>query len=261
MTSEKICVALLTRGYSNIENYGSLIKRNLHIFNNLNDKSIDILVFHEGNILENHQNYIKSKTPFLKLIFINILNFAFKKEKNNILFDKDTEYFDLNYRHMCSFWFIDFFNFVNDYDKIIRIDEDCYIDSNVDTIFKHLDSYLFVCGTICEDLEYVTKGLNDFSLDFIKKKETNYNFKKFDSKCPSGPYTNLFAINLKKIKNYKMFFEFVKHVENSNLIYIRRWGDLPLWGEVINYIFGENELHVDKSIKYFHQSHNTYVNK
>ena len=77
----KSCIAVLTRGYEDESQYSMLIKRNRHIANNLNNKLIDILIFHEGNINENHQLYIKKHTPKLTLIFINILNNAFKKEK------------------------------------------------------------------------------------------------------------------------------------------------------------------------------------
>jgi hypothetical protein len=43
------------------------------------------------------------------------------------------------------------------------------------------------------------------------------------------------------------------------MIYRRRWGDLPLWGEVIYYIFGSELLKIDKDIKYFHGSHECYI--
>ena len=55
------CIAVLTRGYPTISEYDQLIKRNIHISKNLNDKSLDILIFHEGNITEEHQIYIKNK--------------------------------------------------------------------------------------------------------------------------------------------------------------------------------------------------------
>jgi hypothetical protein len=44
------CIAVLTRGYKDMKSYDILIKRNKHISNNLNDKTIDNLIFHEGNI-------------------------------------------------------------------------------------------------------------------------------------------------------------------------------------------------------------------
>jgi hypothetical protein len=49
-----------------------LIKRNRHIARKLKDKTIDILIFHEGNILKEHQAHIKAETPELALKFIDI---------------------------------------------------------------------------------------------------------------------------------------------------------------------------------------------
>jgi len=44
------------------------------------------------------------------------------------------------------------------------------------------------------------------------------------------------------------------------MIYERRWGDLPLWGEVIYYIFGEETMKVDNNIMYYHGSHFSKIN-
>ena len=245
------CITVLTRGYNNIHKYNDLIKRNMHISNHLNDKNTDILIFHEGNITKEHQTYIKEKSD-LKLIFIDVSNRAFKKEKN-IPFEA-AHTFGLGYRHMCSFWFINFFDFVTKYDKMIRIDEDCFVESNIDEIFIKLDSYLFISGLQSHDAPFVTKGLNEFSLQFFKKNNRIYK-----SKVPYGPYTNFFAISLNKINN-TLFENYRKEIDESNMIYKRRWGDLPLWGEVIYYIFGENTLSIDKNIKYYHGSHDSRVN-
>jgi hypothetical protein len=252
------CIAVLTRGYNDISGYYDLIKRNIYINDNLIDKSIDILFFHEGNIREDQQILIKNETPELNMKFINILHIAFNPDKKNILMD--TGDFNLNYRHMCSFWFINFFNITKNYDKLLRIDEDCLIETNIDNIFSQLDDSIFICGLVENDEDHVTIGLNKFSLDFIKKYKNEYSFKKFNCKKSYGPYTNLFAISLDKVRNHNMFIKYRNEVEKSEMIYKRRWGDLPLWGEVIYYIFGEDTLIVDETIKYYHKSHDKSVN-
>jgi hypothetical protein len=112
----KSCVAVLTRGYRDIHRYDSLIKRNQHIANNLKGE-VDILIFHEGNIHVGQQIYIQKKTPNL-LRFIDISEYAFKAEKENVVI-KEAPQFNVSYRHMCSFWFVDFWNYVKDYDKLL----------------------------------------------------------------------------------------------------------------------------------------------
>ena len=168
--------------------------------------------------------------------------------------------FGLGYRHMCSFWFINFFDAVKEYDNLLRIDEDCFINSNIDNIFSDLNNYLFVCASKMHDETYATIGLNNLSLDFIKKHENNYNFKQKNSKPPNGPYTNLFGLSLNKIRSNDIFNTYKNDINNSNMIYKRRWGDLALWGEAIYYIFGDETLKIDNNIKYFHESHNFQVN-
>ena len=249
------CIAVLTRGYSNYNSYSMLIKRNKHIEQHLNNKNIDILIFHEGNILNEHQLKISNETTLLNIKFINISDKAFKKEKSNIAFDAPTQMFGLNYRHMCSFWFVDFWDFVKEYDYLLRIDEDCFVNCSIDDIFLKLKEHLFVTGTYSNDADFVTRGLNNFSLQFMN----HYTDYKIKPRLPSGPYTNLFGISL-KVRNNILFLKYVKEVESSNKIYERRWGDLPLWGEAIEYIFGQDTILVDKTIKYYHESHHTQVN-
>lgn len=258
MATIKSCIAALTRGYETFDKYSDLIKRNKAIETHLNDKTIDILLFHEGNITHEHQILIAKETPLLTILFVNILGGAFKNEKASVAFDKETARFSLSYRHMCSFWFVDFWNFVKEYDYLLRIDEDCFVECNLDKIFVSLQQYTFIAGHQGHDAGFVTKGLNAFSLAFIQR-HLNYPFKSRTPKSPSGPYTNLFALDL-KIRNNEIFQQYIADVDKSNYIYERRWGDLPLWGEMIYYIFGTSNIMIDKNIKYFHGSHRAQVN-
>jgi hypothetical protein len=66
------CIAVLTRGYNNMNQYEDLINRNIHISDNLVDKSIDILIFHEGNISKEHQIFIDLKKIFYLVLKIYI---------------------------------------------------------------------------------------------------------------------------------------------------------------------------------------------
>ena len=132
------CITVLTRGYQDTNKYSDLIKRNKSIQEHLNNKNIDILIFHEGDITYTQQIYIQNQTPLLKIIFVNILSHAFKESKKYIQFSKETEGYSLGYRHMCDFWFVSFWSFVKEYDYLLRIDEDCVINTNIDIIFYKL---------------------------------------------------------------------------------------------------------------------------
>jgi len=257
-TMNRNAVTILTRGYTDNDKYLSLINRNKGISKHLDDKSTDILIFHEGNITESQQIFIKQQTPELKIIFVNVTEHAFKKEYEIHKWYEPTNLpiFPMGYRHMCHFWFIDFIKFCDNYDYIIRIDEDCFIDFNIDEVFSLLRDKLLVAGTIDRDDEYVTHGLNDFTLQFLRQ----HNFRDLKPKLPSGPYTNIFALNLLRVRSNVLLQKYMEAIDKSNNIYIYRWGDLPLWGESMHYIFSPNDVLITPKIKYFHGSLRKYVN-
>ena len=230
----KKTVVVLTRGYDDINKYRQLIKRNKSILKNLYDVSIDIIIFHEGNINIQHQEYIQSQTPLLKIIFVNLKekNNAFKTEKSNLPIYPPTNRWGFGYRHMCSFWFCDFFDYLEEYDSIIRIDEDCVIDFSLDELFFQLQEKTIVFGKMIRDHDFVTKGLNEFTLQFIK---TNLIDSNKGPKNPYGPYTNVIGMNMGLLRKNQTILNYIQNIQRSNYIYIYRWGDLPLWGEVIKY--------------------------
>ena len=157
---------------------------------------------------------------------------------------------------MCSFWFVNFFDYVNDYDYILRIDEDCVINFNIDNIFLQLTRKTIVYGKWVGDDDFVTKGLNKFTLQFINKNK--YNFKK-NSRLPSGPYTNVIGFNMNNLRQNQIVQQYIQQIKFSNCIYIYRWGDLPLWGEVIYYFLNKNEYAELNEIKYYHGSHRVFI--
>tara|TARA_Y100000389_G_scaffold199940_1_gene239360 strand:- start:528 stop:1400 length:873 start_codon:yes stop_codon:yes gene_type:complete len=248
----KNSIVVLTRGYADIKKYNKLLKRNRYIEKNLEDKSIDIIIFHEGNIIYKHQKYIIDNSKNLNIKFINVKN-EFKKKE--IDFYEPTKKFSLGYRNMCSFWFIGFWKYVSDYNKILRIDEDCYIKSSIENIFSKCDNKVCLFGHYTNDSKYVTKGLNDFTISFLKNK----NILKKKSK-PSGPYTNIICFNLDLLKQNKLLFDYINEIKKSNNIYIYRWGDLPLWGEVLKYMYEDNDYEHIREIKYYHESHKLEIN-
>lgn len=259
MVNNRKCIAVLTKGYQDISDYHKLILRNECIEKKMNDlekEEIDILIFHEGNITDLDQEFIKNMTPSLKIIFINVKNgFAFKEEKRCIPFTFNMGCF--GYRSMCSFWFVDFWHFIKDYDYLLRIDEDCFIEFEIQYAFECLKTNLFITGRWSNDEDYVTVGLNELTLRFMNR-ELNMN--KLEKKVPcSGPYTNVFGIDL-SIRENPILTKYIEEVEKSNRIYSHRWGDLPLWGEAIDYIFKRNSISILESLKYYHESHKSQVN-
>ena len=181
---------------------------------------------------------------------------AFKKEYDSVPVDPDVAMFNLGYRHMCSFWFVDFWHFVKDYDYILRIDEDCNIRFIPDKVFDSLKKYTIVTGKYEDDDEFVTKGLNNLTIKFMMEHKYDISNKKI----PGGPYTNLCGLSLEPLRNNSLLREYIQTIQQSKMIYKQRWGDLPLWGEAIHYILGDDSMFIDTSLQYFHGSHNKCIN-
>lgn len=255
MIKRAICV--LTRGYGSLNDYKMLVKRNESIESNLVDHSIPLIFFHEGNITKTQQDYIQSQTSSLKLNFIDISTHAFLKEKNSIQFHPDTTRFDLNYRHLCSFWFVDFWKFVDDYDQIIRIDEDCIVFNNIDRIFENLHNKCMIYAEYKKDDTRYTMNLNKTTLEFCRNTDDNLNV---SDRRITGPYTNFIALNLNKLKQNMYLSKYIEHISSNNYIYVYRWGDLALWGEALHYFFDSDDHEWDQVFSYFHKSHGRVLN-
>ena len=255
-------IVILTRGYSDPQKYRDLIKRNKYISLYLQNKKTDIVIFHEGNILPNHQTFISSFTPELKMNFINVKerNQAFLRRPNRKIY-KPTHKFSLGYRHMCSFWFVDFWHYVEDYKNILRIDEDCVINFNIDSMFQKLENKVAIYGKWEKDEDFVTYNLNNFTLNFLNQSnQSNQSNQINQPRSPSGPYTNVIALNLSRLRENELLKKYIQLIRQSDYIYIYRWGDLPLWGEVLHYLYQPVDYLQTYEIKYYHGSHNKMVN-
>jgi hypothetical protein len=198
------------------------------------------------------------QTPNLKIRFIDVAELgAFNPEKASV--PDETKYaFPLGYRHMCSFWFVDFWKIVAEYDYLVRIDEDCYVDFSLDSVFDKLRNTALVYGRTYIDDDFVTIGMNAFTEEFISRQPGQC--KRFEPRLPEGPYTNVFGISLCRLRTHAMLKEYVDEIRASDMIYRRRWGDLPLWGEAIHYIIGYESITVDRTMRYYHASHGMSVN-
>ena len=246
-------VVVLTRGYKNKEKYSKLIKRNESL-EKFYDENISYIIFHEGNINEDHQNYIQSNT-IIPLKFIDVKD-SFREKTIN--FSKQTARYGIGYRNMCNFWVCEFWKYVEEYDKILRIDEDCVYKSDYTEVFKILQDRVCAYGLWKNDNTQYCVGIRKFVIDFLNK---NGQYPKIKVGGYSGPYTNVVCFNLKLLRQNDLLQKFIQELKETNDIYIHRWGDLPLWGEIINYMYDRNTTTCKyKNIKYFHGSGGQKIN-
>ena len=215
--SNKTAVVSLVRGYERPQQYNTLIERNKILEKN-NKKSIDYIIFYEGNIPLKHQLHIYKSTPDLLIKFVNVSD-VFRKEDGN----KSSK--ELITCNIYNFWVCDFWKYVESYDKIIRIDENVMYEPIMsDTFFKE--------DIVC----YYNSWQNDCILPVCMSIFTTKYFnemlnKELESVIEGGPYTNVFGLNLKLLRKNKELFEFIKAIYESNYIYTEDGlNDSQLWG-------------------------------
>ena len=249
-------VVVLTRGYANKSGYSQLIARNRALEAHY-DGELSYVICHEGNIPEEHQVYIQRHTK-LPLHFTNVSR-AFRKTEMAFYppsaVSRSGCYFGLGYRNMCNFWFCGFWRFLGQYDKILRIDEDCVYSSDYRKIFDMLDRKVAAYGKWAGDAPTVTRGLQNFTKGFMK----HHGRKTLDHDV-GGPYTNVIGLNLREMRKNTLLGGYVRAVKDSGYIYQYRWGDLPLWGEALLYCFEEGQRLESRDIHYYHGSHKSTVN-
>ena len=267
----KVALAVLTKGYTDLQSYDVLINRNNLIHQNLltkTDVKYDMIIFHEGNILPDHIEYIQSHSKST-LIFKNVKEcgnkLAFDNSRNQFNMTlcpptKLSNQFPVGYKHMCHFWCIGLFDYLSDYDYVLRIDEDCFVDRIDPSVFEEAmnEEVSFAVPLICSvlDAPEVIVGLDKLLLEFLNTRGFKMPMPYSEIKAPN---TNFMLVNLKYFRNHQLVQDFLQEVDNSHGIYSNRWGDAPIWGIIIYILSGEDFFELSDT-GYLHGSHNHYVN-
>ena len=138
----KFAVVGLVRGYEgNIEKYDSLLKRNKSIYEQIGKSSnfsYDMILFHESSLFDSDKRYIQSKSPE-EINFINV-DKSFEINYSNLDIDnEELKRFNIGYRMMCRFNSLYIWDFVSNYDYILRVDEDVEFLKVEDNLFQNME--------------------------------------------------------------------------------------------------------------------------
>jgi hypothetical protein len=256
-------IVLLTRGYDNDQAYASLINRNEMIYQKINmhaKRHYPVIVFHEGNITEAQQTFITNAGNNTDVRFIDISNlFLLPKYVEEA---KLQENWPLGYRLMCKFNSHDVWHLCRNFKYLLRVDEDCILESIVADPFEWAETegvdfgYSFLCK---EDHGLTNDSLTHFVEAFIRNKNPNITWSTADIYNHQFPYTNVMLARI------GMFYsgdpsEFINLVVREPDFYYKRWGDLPIIGIIINIYFDACRVKPIKDLIYKHQSHSTFIN-
>ena len=246
--SKKNAIVVLTRGYKDNHNYDNLINRNKNIYKYIWKPELDVIIFHEGNITPEQQEYIQKGTKEMPILFGEVGNFFNKQSIKEVDMCKETsesKRFGLGYRTMCNFWFAEFLKYLENYEYILRIDDDCIVEKVNENFQFPPKEFTEFASIEWQWLDHpdVIVGMVDFVEKFAKNNSKPFN------KDWNGPLTHIMLINIPWAKKSE---KFIKAVENTDCIYSNRWGDLPLWGAALM-LEGVGKKYI-KGLKYHHGS-------
>jgi len=235
MVNNKIAIVCLLRYYDTFSGYTEIISRNHSIIKYIGT-DIPILIFNEGTISPQCEEYISKSTPELKISFIDI-----KKDWN----------FKYPYASMCRFFSYHIWNYCKDYEYIMRIDTDCEIIESQNIFCNLYDNNVYyntVFWPWGENHEMTNSTLPKF-IESITDVDKNIFYNKF-------PYTNVYLSKVNFWLDYNIN-NILKKICLSDFQLTNRWGDLPILGSMLN-IFAKDDIGT-LQIKYKHKSHNCIV--
>jgi hypothetical protein len=128
----KCAIVTLTRGYKAVHQYTQLVERNAAIYTHFNQhrlagQQVPLILFHEGNIGAEHQQWILSQEQNDTVMFINVA------AEFNRTFPPSAPIKGRGYRQMCRFYSIAIWKYLQqlELDWVWRIDEDCVLLKDV----------------------------------------------------------------------------------------------------------------------------------
>lgn len=252
----KAAIVLLTKGYPHPQYYQTLINRNSHIYENFNSRMKEeypLLLFHEGNISEDHQNFILSYEKNKTVRFVNI-GLDFKWPMNISTNEVKDNRFHLGYRLMCRFHSERIWKYVKDYDYILRIDEDALIGELNYDIFEYMHDH---------HLDYMvsrfTHEYHDLSNETLpeaaeKLLQGKWVASDYDQTILWAPYTNLYAARVGFFLREDVQ-KFLTTLTSDKEFLINRWGDAPVHGICLKAFSEPSKVEVINNFGYIHGSH------
>lgn len=247
---KKIAVAALIRGYNDLNSYDMLINRNKHIKDNflpkLKDHQCDVVIYHEGNVNDDHQRYIIEQSDGMDIQFIDIGDFRSQ--------------FTVGYWFMCRFWSLEVLKYLSDYNFVVRIDDDC------DIMHINEEELNYVINS---DVNYATAAMIDMRMELPYRRSMHEQF--LNNYCKDNDivmkkafndivvaYPNFMITNIQYYRNNQAAQHFLHAITANNTIENMEIGDSNVWGMIFDIIDGK-DYYVIKDMKYNHHSHKKII--
>jgi hypothetical protein len=256
MSRPKAAIVLLTRGYPRLEYYQKLVTRNIHIYDNFNrhlEEQYPLIIFHEGNISEEHQTAIIDSSRNQDITFVSIGK-DFTWPENVPMQTIQDNGFHPGYRLMCRFNCYQIWKYVKDYDYILRIDEDTYIGELKYDLFQYMqDNNLdYMVSRFCEETHKLTnETIPAVAHELLGDRWTEDMYNQHDLWVP---YTNLYAAKTSLFLQQDVQI-FLRKLCNNPMFLTHRWGDHVVMGIVLKAFSSKDKVTHIHNFQYMHGSH------
>lgn len=254
----KCAIYGLVKGYGPRNTYSKVIRRNKLLHENFNSKfNYDMILFHEGNIQEDHQEKMCNLTPNLRFIDISDRCFINTDEVTTANETGGEGINNLGYKHMCRFNSRFVFEYLKDYDYIMRADDDIYLFSQIDyDLFEFMDKNNFVYGYGRRDIDShqrTSDTLIPFVTNYIEKNnvEIMCDLEEINMQCF---YNNFFIAKVSFFRSSEVQ-NFIMAVDESMGFFSYRWGDNPIHALIVKMFSDPSRWHKFTDFSYTHASH------
>ena len=250
-------IVCLTRGYADLRRYSQLIERNRSVYEIINRRrthQYPLIIWHEGNIPAEHRSYILAQELNADVRFVDI-SAVFRLPAG--LTKRDLmETWSVGYRLMCRFHAYYVWHYAEQFDSVMRLDEDC---SLISVTFDPIES-LCAAGGQFAAAAFVSES-HDLTNQTLAPWATRYAATVFPRTRTARPYNQVFPYtNL-----YVTHTAFWRQPEVQRFLYAAiserdficlRWGDLPVLGVALNMFATPDRVYRIPHIRYRHASHN-----
>lgn len=245
---------LLTRGYPHPQYYGKLIQRNEYLYQNFNkDYQYPLVIFHEGNISKEHQDFIQANNKNTNTTFVDISE-NFRWPADLPLSQMQDGGFHPGYRLMCKFNCFHVWDYLKDYDYAFRVDEDTFIGPIEYDIFEYMSNLNmdYLVGRFCEETHKLTNTtIPKKAHELLGDKWTE---DMYDQTELWVPYSNLLVARVGLFRQPEVQ-KFLKELTSDPMFLTHRWGDHVVMGIILKAFSSADKINYIPSFEYMHGSH------
>lgn len=248
-------IVCLIRGRKDVSGYDDLIERNRSLERHYKPfGKCDNLIFHEGDVTHEHQEYIAGATGNCR--FVPLPQDCFSRDIADGFLPYETNW-RLGYKHMCRFFAVQIFPLLQSYDYYWRLDDDCVLHGELPFdpfeelarenrvygfVRKKKDGHLLTSETLPNVARQYLKEFMPHKVTSVDVSVTNY-------------YNN-FHVSKVAFWLRSEVKAFLRYIDDAGGIYKYRWGDSTIQAIALRMFSSPEERYRYSGIRYEHKSHN-----